>query len=325
MKANATLHVPKGKIPAYRDDATSQWTGFKAYVEIGETVPVDVKIDGIYYRLSPDNNTAMVLAAYKLQENGTRVNYTGNVTIPETVTYDDKTYTVTSLEAECFYMCTPTSIKLPETLLTIGLESFWEIKTMESLVIPNSVKTIDRGNFQYFGIKTLTLGSGLESMGIYCFNQNTNLTDIYSLATVPPTLDANTFCSATEKATWTLHVPYGYADTYRNAPYWDGFKEYVEIPWVTLDVKIGNLYYRLYNETGTAMVRAAMKFSENGSTVDYTGDVVVPEKVTYEGKDFTVTALENNCFQNCTPTSLSASRDTAHSRQLHLLQHKDTR
>lgn len=176
---------------------------------------------------------------------------------------------------------------------------------MESLVIPNSVKTIDRGNFQYFGIKTLTLGSGLESLGIYCFNENTNLTDIYCLAQTPPTLDPNTFCSAIEKATWTLHVPYGLAETYRNAPYWDGFKEYVEIPFETLDVKIDGLYYRLYNDDNTAMVRAAVKFTENGAPVDYTGDVVVPPTVTYDGKDYTVTALENNCFQNCTPTSLS--------------------
>ena len=49
--------------------------------------------------------------------------YSGNVVIPETVTYNDKTYSVTSIEDRAFSHCTGlTSVNIPNSV-TIVLET----------------------------------------------------------------------------------------------------------------------------------------------------------------------------------------------------------
>lgn len=72
-----------------------------------------VKIDGIYYNFS-QNKTATV-TEYKPSGY-----YSGNIVIPETVTYSGVTYTVTSIGGGAFYKCTGlTSVTIPNFVTTI--------------------------------------------------------------------------------------------------------------------------------------------------------------------------------------------------------------
>lgn len=72
----------------------------------------------------------------------------GTVTVPATV-FDDKdmTFTVTSLENNCSFPNTATSIVLPETLKTIGYRI--SASSLTSLKIPSSVTTISGIAFVY--------------------------------------------------------------------------------------------------------------------------------------------------------------------------------
>ena len=56
----------------------------------------DAEVDGIFYNLDADNKTATVTKTYLYYE------YSGDVVIPETVTYNGITYSVTSLGDYCF-------------------------------------------------------------------------------------------------------------------------------------------------------------------------------------------------------------------------------
>lgn len=93
--------------------------------------------------------------------------------------------------------------------------------------MPNSVKTIGNYAFEYSALKSITLGSGVESIGSKAFMKCLSLTDITTLAEVPPTLTDDAF-SNTNKGNITLTVPFGTADAYKAARNWNGFKAYVE-------------------------------------------------------------------------------------------------
>ena len=238
VKANVTLHVPAQSVEAYK--SATNWGGFKAYAAISDTPGTSTIVDmiengGLVYMLDHDNLTAKLAAAYKIKASFNVAGYSGAVVVPETVEANEKTYTVTSLEAEAFYQMEPVTIKLPETLLTVGWETFWAIPSLENLVFPNSVETIEDGCvWGCKAITEITLGSGMKTLGGkssssgYCFGSLDALTNITSLATTPPTATATTF-QPQVKANATLTVPAGTVEAYKAAPNWDGFKEYIEM------------------------------------------------------------------------------------------------
>ena len=80
----------------------------------------DAKVDGIFYNLDADDKTATV--TFKGDSPDSYDNeYSGNVVIPETVTYDGITYSVTALGDKCFRGCSYlTSITIPNSVTSLG-------------------------------------------------------------------------------------------------------------------------------------------------------------------------------------------------------------
>ena len=78
----------------------------------------DFEVDGIYYKIISSSDLTV-----EVTDNP--VEYSGAVTIPSTVTYDKKTYRVTSIQGESFASCTGlTSITIPESVKDIGACAF---------------------------------------------------------------------------------------------------------------------------------------------------------------------------------------------------------
>ena len=76
----------------------------------------DAEIDGIYYSLN--GSTAEVTSGYD--------DYSGDVTIPSSVTYNGTEYSVTSIADWAFQYCTGlTSIEIPESVTSIGYWAFY--------------------------------------------------------------------------------------------------------------------------------------------------------------------------------------------------------
>ena len=61
---------------------------------------------------------------------------------------------------------------------------------------------------------------------------------------------------------------------------------------------IDGIIYSLW-EDNTAMVMGAMAYEEATGNERYEGDIVIPEKVKYEGNDFTVNAVYVAAFCDC--------------------------
>ena len=54
-------------------------------------------------------------------------------------------------------------------------------------------------------------------------------------------------------------------------------------------VFVNGIYYLLFNNNMSAMVAG-------GNYVRYSGDVIIPSKITYDGNTYTVTGIESNAF-----------------------------
>ncbi|MBO7119236.1 MAG: leucine-rich repeat domain-containing protein [Bacteroidaceae bacterium] len=99
--------------------------------------------DGIYYNFSSYSSTATV--TYRDQNYNS---YSGDVVIPESVTYNGKTYSVTSIGYRAFSDCSSlTSITIPNSVGYIGTAAFMFCSSLTSITIPESVTSI--GNYAF--------------------------------------------------------------------------------------------------------------------------------------------------------------------------------
>ena len=97
------------------------------------------KVDGIAYNKNGDGKSVYV--AYG-------GDYTGPVTIPERVTYDGATYSVTTIGDYAFSDCTGlTSVTIPSSVNSIGEEAFRGCTGLTSVTIPTSVTEIGYSAF----------------------------------------------------------------------------------------------------------------------------------------------------------------------------------
>ena len=152
----------------------------------------EIVLNGIKYRLNI-SKTAEVL----------RDDYSGDIVIPETVTYNNVTYRVTSLCYMCFSGCSSltsinlpssitslgdycfdrcsslTSINLPSSITSLGDECFSNCSSLTSIILPSSITSLGDGCFS--GCSSLTsinLPSSITSLGYHCFYHCYSLTSI---------------------------------------------------------------------------------------------------------------------------------------------------
>ena len=124
----------------------------------------DAEIDGIYYNFS-GNEATVTYQIYGFS------NYPGSVVIPESVTYDGKTYRVTSIGSCAFYNCSIlTSITIPNSVTSIGDEAFSVCSSLTSITIPESVTSIGNSAFSFCsGLTSITIPNSVTSIGIGAF------------------------------------------------------------------------------------------------------------------------------------------------------------
>ena len=108
----------------------------------------------------------------------------GNVVIPDTVSYNDTTYNVTELKVVGYYgtfdNCTGlTSVIIPNSVTTIGDYAFYVCTGLTSVIIPNSVTTIGEYAFNNCtGLTSVTIPASVTTICEGVFKSCTGLTSV---------------------------------------------------------------------------------------------------------------------------------------------------
>lgn len=138
----------------------------------------DFKIDGIYYTITSSTAPHKVEIA---NSDGTfSWNYSGNITIPSTITSNQITYTVNSIGTYAFYNCTGlTSVTIPSSVISIGNSAFDSCTGLTSINIPTSVTSIGISAFyNCTKLSSVTIPSSVTSIGNFTFSSCTGLTSV---------------------------------------------------------------------------------------------------------------------------------------------------
>ena len=97
-----------------------------------------VEIDGIYYNLNSSGDTKTA----EVTENSNK--YSGDIVLPETITHNDVTYSVTSIGDVAFYQCIGlTSVTIPNSVISIGLSPFENCSELTSVVVESDNPVYD--------------------------------------------------------------------------------------------------------------------------------------------------------------------------------------
>ena len=102
----------------------------------------------------------------------------GALEIPASVTYNDTTYSVTSIGKYAFHACHDlTSVTIPNTVTSIGNEAFYGCR-FTSITIPNSVTSIGDWSFTMCALTSITIGNSVTTIGEYAFWSCDDLTSV---------------------------------------------------------------------------------------------------------------------------------------------------
>ena len=176
-------------------------------------------------------------------------NLTGDLVIPASVTYDNITYSVTSIDSSAFEGCTGlTTVTIPDSVTSIGMSAFRACIYLTSVTIGNSVTSIGYyafqgctglttvtipnsvtsiGNYAFYGctgLTSVTIGNSVTSIGNYAFLVCRGLTEIHSEASVAPLLGTDCFTGVPMNI--PIYIPCESQMSYNSR--WSYFSNFVE-------------------------------------------------------------------------------------------------
>ena len=131
-------------------------------------------VDGVRYSVN-DDNTTVTVAGYPSDSEPT-----GDLTIPESVTFRGCPYRVTSIGVEAFDECSGlTSVTIPNSVTSIGEGAFASCSGLTSVTIPNSVISIGKGAFyECSGLTSVIIGNSVTEIGGWAFSGCSGLTSV---------------------------------------------------------------------------------------------------------------------------------------------------
>lgn len=133
----------------------------------------DFKVDGVYYNITSSSDLTCCVTS---NGNGS---YSGDVVIPEQVSYDGQTYSVTSIRRYAFYRCSSlTSVSIPNSVTEIGNAAFMSCTNLSTITIPSSVTEIADTLFWGSGLTSIEIPNSVTSIGVRAFTTCTKLASV---------------------------------------------------------------------------------------------------------------------------------------------------
>ena len=108
----------------------------------------DFVVNGIYYNITSEAYKTVAVTYRGDSYDSYSNEYSGSITIPERVTYNGTTFSVTSIRSFAFRDCHGlTSVVIPNSVTSIGDYAFYSCWDLTSVEIPNSVTSIGKSAF----------------------------------------------------------------------------------------------------------------------------------------------------------------------------------
>ena len=121
--------------------------------------------DGIFYQVDKYPKTARVV-----KDPEEKVTYSGEITIPEKITYGGSDFTVNAIARSAFEKSEVTEIILPATLDTIGDYAFSSSKKLTSITFPAALRVIDKYAFRNCTqLSSIAIPASVDSIGKNAF------------------------------------------------------------------------------------------------------------------------------------------------------------
>ena len=153
---------------------------FFTIISIGTLFASDTQVDGIWYNFNDNTLTAEVTYKGASYDSYSSTKYSGTITIPTSVTYSGKSYSVTSIGYGAFYRCTGlTSVTIPNSVTSIGERAFYQCTGLTSVTIGNSVTSIGESAFELCtSLTSVTIPDSVISIGRCAFDGCRGLTSV---------------------------------------------------------------------------------------------------------------------------------------------------
>ena len=254
-------------------------------VSVGTMFAEKVLIGDLYYNLDATNHTAEV--TYSSYSHWT-YNEDRNVTtanIPASVTYNSKTYSVTSIGGHAFEGCSRlTSVTIPNSVTSIGGHAFEGCSRLTSVTIPNSVTSI--GELAFYsctGLTSVTIPNSVTSIGDRAFYDCSSLTS--------PVYNAHVFAFMPTSYSGAFTIPDGIESIAGGAFYGCSGLTSVTIPNSVTSIG-ANAFSNCTGLTSVTIPNSVTSIGDGAFCVcSGLTSVVVPNSVT---------SIGNYAFSNCT-------------------------
>ena len=221
----------------------------------------DFEVGGFYYNILTDKTNEVEVTYRGLYSDSYTNEYSGSVTIPASVTYNGRTYSVTSIGYSAFYDCTGltsitignsvtsigihafafcsglTSITIPNSVTNIGEWMFYNCSSLTSITIPNSVTSIEEAAFRYCtGLTSITIPNSVTSIGDYAFSGCESLKEVICYAEKVPQMGEEVFYY-TPQSEATLYVLADALVDYKIGEQWKEFGTILPIQEPSTDLE----------------------------------------------------------------------------------------
>lgn len=171
-----------------------------------------INIDGIYYNII-SANTAGVTAG--------KSQYFGTINIPETITFHDATYRVVRIGG-FQNSASLKRISMPSGITSFADSVFYGCCDLKVIDIPERINSIpDYAFCNCSQLSGININANISSIGNYAFAGCSALTVITSRATIPPSVQQQTFRNVPKNI--PVLVPKESENAYKSAEYWKEF------------------------------------------------------------------------------------------------------
>lgn len=126
-----------------------------------------------------------------------------SVVIPEMVNFNNRTYTILTVKG--FGSSKISSVKLPQSLKTIGNSAFYGCSKLKEIEIPNGIETIKSDAFGSCGLSSVVIPTSVKKIEYDAFEYNRSLMEVFFLGSEKPEIGSNVFYYC--HSALTLYVP----------------------------------------------------------------------------------------------------------------------